>query len=148
MLAIALSDVRTLIVPDILCLPAIAVGLIASGQLLHPDVKLIVHPDHLIGTAVGFAAFYGLRESYYYLRGREGMGLGDTKLAAAAGAWVGWQDLPLVVLLASAGLLAVVLIARIISPRWRISPNLRLPFGAALAPAIWAIWLLEQIASA
>ncbi|MCH9807973.1 MAG: A24 family peptidase [Alphaproteobacteria bacterium] len=145
MLSIAVSDVKSLVVPDVLCLPAIAAGLIASGQFINPHVALIVDPDHLIGAAAGFAAFWGLREAYYHLRGREGMGLGDAKLAAAGGAWIGWQDLPLVVLVASAGLLAVVAAMLIIPSRQPVAYDLRLPFGAALAPAIWVIWLINQL---
>ena len=74
------------------------------------------------------------------LRGVEGLGLGDVKLAAVAGVWLDWADLPAAVELAAVAALATVLYRR-----WRgedLGMQARLPFGAFLAPAIWLCWLV------
>ena len=83
--------------------------------------------------------FYAFRFGYRRWRGREGMGLGDVKLAAAAGAWLDWNALPFAVEMAALGALAFVLIARFVSRR-PIDAAAKLPFGAFLAPAIWVAW--------
>jgi leader peptidase (prepilin peptidase)/N-methyltransferase len=75
----------------------------------------------------------------------EGLGLGDVKLAAAGGAWTGWQDLPNVVLVAAVAALALALV-RAAHRRKRLAGTDRLPFGAFLAPAIWIVWALRQLA--
>jgi leader peptidase (prepilin peptidase)/N-methyltransferase len=121
-------------------------GLLASGSLLVPWSIGLVAVDHLIGAAVGGAGFWLVREAYFRLRGREGLGLGDVKLAAAAGAWTGWQDLANVVLLAAAAALGLA-IARAAVGRGGVAGTDRIAFGAFLAPAIWIIWTLRRIES-
>ena len=76
--------------------------------------------------------------------GREGLGLGDAKLFAAAGAWVSWEGLPSVLLLAAAGALAWHLGAA----RWggRRLEGRELPFGPYLAAALWLVWLHGPVA--
>ena len=86
-----------------------------------------------------------VREAYARLRRREGLGLGDVKLAAAAGAWTGWQGLTDVVLLAALAALAFVL-ARAAMRRKAVAGTDRIAFGAFLAPALWIVWVAHQLA--
>jgi leader peptidase (prepilin peptidase) / N-methyltransferase len=87
-------------VPDRLSLPAIPAGLIASGLLASESPAHAMMLSHLIAALVGALSLLAIREAYAVLRGREGLGLGDVKLAAVAGAWTGFAGLPLVLLLA------------------------------------------------
>jgi len=123
----ALADVREMILPDRLTLPLIPLGWVMAVW------EAPEWPDRLIGSAAGFAAFTGIAVLYRRLRGRDGLGLGDAKLLAAAGAWVGWQALPSVVLLSSAGALCWALATR-------RDPGRPLPFGPFLAAAFWLVW--------
>lgn len=144
MLAIAAIDARRFMIPDALSLPAIPLGLLASGALLDPLQDQLVNLDHLIGAGLGGAGFWLVRETYWRLRQREGLGLGDVKLAAAAGAWVGWEHLPDAVLLAAAAALSVA-VALALFARRGLSGRERIPFGAFLAPAMWAVWWLGAL---
>jgi leader peptidase (prepilin peptidase)/N-methyltransferase len=142
MLAIAVVDAQRFIIPDVLSLPAIPLGLLASGWLVDPWSTHLVNPDHLIGALLGGAGLWLVREAYWRWRGNEGLGLGDVKLAAAGGAWIGWEHLADMVLLAVAGALSFVL-ALVIVRRGRLSGGERIPFGTFLAPSIWVVWCLR-----
>jgi leader peptidase (prepilin peptidase)/N-methyltransferase len=145
MLAIAAIDAQRFTIPDALSLPAIPAGLLASGYLLDPAGSLLVSPDHVIGAGVGGAVFWLVRETYFRWRGREGLGLGDAKLASAGGAWIGWEHLFGAVLLAATvalGLAAALAILR----RESLSGADRIPFGTFLAPSIWIVWLVRASA--
>jgi leader peptidase (prepilin peptidase)/N-methyltransferase len=87
-----------------------------------------------------FALFFGFRAGYRALRGFEGMGFGDVKLAAVAGVWLDWSFLPVVVEIAALSALAIALYARFRGEGF--DPKARLPFGAFFAPAIWICWAL------
>ena len=126
--ALALYDLRQGRLPDWLTLPLAAAGLLLAWRSAAPA-------DAALGAALGYGVFEGLAFGYRRLRGREGLGGGDAKLALAAGAWVGWQGLPSVVLVAAAGALAVALVRR------RLGAAESVPFGAYLAPAILLVWL-------
>jgi len=141
MLVIALADSRCFIVPDLLSLPAIVGGLLASGRLLDPASSTLVSSDHVIGMVAGGLGFWLVRVAYAWLRGQEGLGLGDVKLAAAAGAWVSWQELANVVLLASSLALAAITLVSLVRGE-SVSATDKLPFGCFLAPSIWLVWLL------
>jgi leader peptidase (prepilin peptidase)/N-methyltransferase len=144
MLAIAVIDAERFIIPDALSLPAIVLGLVASGSLLDPAQDALVSLGHAIGALMGGAGFWLVRAVYARLRGREGLGLGDVKLAAAAGAWTGWHDLPNVVLLAATAALGLALALASVR-RSGLAATERIPFGAFLAPAIWIVWTLQQL---
>ena len=89
-------------------------------------------------------AFFALREIYLRLRHRHGIGLGDVKLAAVAGAWLDWTLIP--VAIAIAALTALILyIAGQLVLRCSLSATAKLPFGLFFAPAIWFCWLLNAI---
>jgi leader peptidase (prepilin peptidase)/N-methyltransferase len=134
LLALAAIDLRDGLLPDVLTFPLLGIGLAVSYGI---DPALLV--DHIIGAATGFTAFAALAYLYRRLRGREGLGLGDAKLLAAEGAWVGWIGLPTIILFAAViGLIAVLVQSR----RGRVlAATDRLPFGPALAFAGWLVWL-------
>jgi leader peptidase (prepilin peptidase)/N-methyltransferase len=104
----------------------------------------------LVGALVGAGSFALLRWGYWALRGREGLGLGDVKLMAGLGAWVGPWDLPLLVLVASAGALTVALVSGALRPSPGGTPvTLKaLPFGAALCAAAVILWVWRVAAMA
>ena len=134
LIALAAIDIRIYRLPDALTLPLLATGL-ASTALLAPE-RLT---DHLIGAAAGYAALAGVAWVYRRARGREGLGLGDAKLLAAGGAWLGWQALPSALLIASVAGLALLGLQAWRSGR--VSLSSRLAFGGPLALAIWVRWL-------
>lgn len=144
MLAVALVDRRSFLIPDWLSLPAIPLGIIAGGSLIDPLADTLVPPDHLVGAAVGALSLYLLAVAYRRLRGHEGLGLGDVKLAAAAGAWVGIEHLSHVLLVACAGALIALLLKLLKDGSRDLAGTTALPFGTFLAPAIWIVWAWEQ----
>jgi leader peptidase (prepilin peptidase)/N-methyltransferase len=150
MIAIAAVDARRFIIPDELTAAALALGL-ADAAIRHPDgIGEALALAALRGGIVA-AAFFGLWAVYRRLRGREGIGLGDVKLAGVAGVWLDWPSIPIAVEIAALAALAVCLVRWLALGR-AISTTTRLPFGAFLAPAIWIAWLgetmLPQIPSA
>ena len=83
LLALAVIDAKHLLLPDTLTLPLVPAGLLVAWAV--EPAKLA---DHAIGAAAGFVVVAAIGLAYRRLRGREGIGLGDAKLFAAAGAWV------------------------------------------------------------
>jgi leader peptidase (prepilin peptidase)/N-methyltransferase len=144
MLAIAVIDARSFIIPDELSAAGGALGLVFTALTAAQDPEAGLLPELAAALARGLilaGAFYGLRALHLRLRGREGMGLGDVKLAAVAGIWLSLTTLPIAVEIAALSALTVVLARRLAGARIRASS--RLPFGLFLAPAIWLGWLLE-----
>lgn len=136
LLAISVIDWRTYRIPDLLSLPLLGAGLAWTWLL---DAGAL--PAHAIGAAVGYAAVAGFGALYFRLRHREGLGLGDAKLFAAAGAWLGWRDLPFVLLIASLGGLLFAL-----AMRWFAAApkDRRIAFGPWISLAIWLLWILPR----
>jgi len=136
LLALAWIDGENLILPDVLTLPLLVAGLADAWW----DA-----PWALTGRALGAVAGYGgfrlLGLIYRLIRKREGLGQGDAKLLAAAGAWLGLVALPQVVLLAAILGLGTVLLARLRGAD--LSAATRLPFGPALAAATFLLWLAQ-----
>jgi leader peptidase (prepilin peptidase) / N-methyltransferase len=141
LLALALLDHRHLILPDIVTLPLIPLGL-AVAWIAAADALL----PHALAAALGFAAFAAIAWLYRRLRRREGLGMGDAKLLAAAGAWVGPLGLPGVVLLGAATALAVALARGIARGRLRAVDHV--PFGPYLAFGLWLVWLYGPLVPA
>lgn len=108
-----------------------------------------------VGASLGFAlldaaicggALLALREGYYRCRGHDGIGLGDVKLAAAGGLLLGTAGLSWAILGASLAGLGVVAAVRAWPLALRVVPVTdRIAFGAILAPALWATWLVGQV---
>ncbi len=134
LLALGMIDWRTQRLPDVLTLSLLLSGLAAAYFF---DKTAIV--DHLIGAVAGFAVFALVAYLYRAIRGFDGLGLGDAKLLAGLGAWISWQGLPTLVLLAAMMCLTFV-IGRALW-RWKMSSTERVPFGPFLALAGWIVWL-------
>ncbi len=130
--AIAIVDWRSFRIPDVLSLPLIAVGL--TGAAVFSTLPLW---HHIIGAAAGYVVFWGIGEWYFRRTATEGLGLGDAKLFSAAGAWLGWQTLPFVLLIAAVTGLAFTLIAG------RASRTSAIAFGPALAFGFLMLWLIR-----
>lgn len=96
LVTISFIDLDHRIIPDVLSLPGVAAGWAVS---LFP--WSVYWLDSLIGTLAGGGSLYLVAIAYERITGREGMGGGDIKLLAMIGAWMGWQALPLIVLIAS-----------------------------------------------
>lgn len=135
LLTLGLIDSRIYRLPDPLTLPLVAAGL-AGAAFFQPDQLTA----RLIGSVGGYAALAAAALIFRWLRGRDGLGLGDAKLLAASGAWLGWRMLPNVLLLASLGGLAWVFVSHRINGHDRNTP---LPFGPFLALASWICWLVS-----
>jgi leader peptidase (prepilin peptidase)/N-methyltransferase len=93
---ITVTDFRSRRIPDLASLPLIALGLLLSG-----GVSGLGLADRLMGAGLGFLILWAVGEAFWRLRGVEGLGIGDAKLFGAAGAWLGWQALPVVLLIAA-----------------------------------------------
>jgi leader peptidase (prepilin peptidase)/N-methyltransferase len=138
LLALAVMDVRTFRLSDALTLPLIAGGILAAW-LLEPS-RLF---DHLLGAATGWLGFVLVDYLYRLVRHRRGIGLGDAKLLAAGGAWLGWQGLGSVLLIASFSALLVILVMHLAGRRMRAQTPLA--FGAFLSLGIWIVWLYGPV---
>jgi leader peptidase (prepilin peptidase)/N-methyltransferase len=134
LLALAIIDWRDFVLPDFLTLPLLAAGLIVTWALDPAEL-----PANLVGAVAGLAFVVLVRIAYQRLRGREGIGLGDAKLLAASGAWVGWSGLPMAVLIASLAGIAACLLR--LARGDRVSATDRVPFGAFLCLGTWLAWL-------
>jgi leader peptidase (prepilin peptidase)/N-methyltransferase len=144
--AIAVADLRHFIIPNIATAPAFLLGLAYS---VVRDAPAIIEPMAFAALrgAVLALMFLSLREIYRRWRGRDGIGLGDVKLAAVAGAWLDWPTIPLAVEVAALAALAAFFFAKLIRKQVVLSTS-RVPFGFFLAPAIWAGWLFEVLVAA
>ncbi|MDH4259899.1 MAG: A24 family peptidase [Gammaproteobacteria bacterium] len=128
-------DVDRQLLPDVLTLPLMWLGLLAS---LWPTVGMASPRDALIGAAAAYLVLWSVFQAFRLATGKEGMGYGDFKLFAAIGAWLGWQMLPLVLLL-SAVVGAAVGITLILARRH--GRGVPIPFGPYLAGAGWIAML-------
>jgi leader peptidase (prepilin peptidase) / N-methyltransferase len=142
MVAIAAADWRSYVIPDELNIAAFILALAAAASQGESAVDAITLAA--VRALVLSIAFLGLRYAYRTLRTRDGIGLGDVKLAAVAGAWLGWQTIPVAVELAALAALAAYIAHRCLSGRPLQSTH-RLPFGLFFAPAIWLGWLLDTL---
>ncbi|MFS2117525.1 prepilin peptidase, partial [Herbaspirillum frisingense] len=96
LIALAFIDADTMLLPDDLTLPLLWLGL-----LVNLNHRLVALPDAVLGAAAGYGVLWLIFWIFKLVTGKDGLGYGDFKLMAALGAWLGWQALPLVLLLAS-----------------------------------------------
>ncbi len=134
LLALGWIDWRHMMLPDVLTLPLVLMGL-AATWILAPDLLV----DHAAAAVAGYLAFRALEIGYRRFRGRDGLGQGDAKLLAAAGAWVGLAGLPFVILGGAVTGLCVALWMHLRGER--VGAATALPFGTCLAFALWMVWL-------
>ncbi len=133
LVALVVVDLRRQLLPDALVLPLLPLGLLLAW--LTGDV-----PAAAAGAAFGGGLLWLVRALHGRLRGREGLGLGDVKLMAAGGAWIGPAGIGPALLVGALATLAAVGVARLIGR----GPSLagRIPFGPGLALGIFAVALL------
>lgn len=138
LLLVAALDLQEQWLPDLLTLPLTLLGLAAGWAGFGPALG-----ERLWGAGLGWAALEAIRRVYLLSRGREGMGGGDPKLFAAAGAWVGVWNLPVILL--TAGLLGIAAALAMLLRRQKVEATTRMPLGTLIALAMWPAWLLVAI---
>ena len=134
LIALTFIDLDKMLLPDQLTLP-----LLWAGLLLNLLGGLASLQDAVIGAIAGYLLLWSLYWSFKLLTGKEGMGYGDFKLLAALGAWLGWQSLPLILILSS--MVGAVAGISLMLQRRHQQGN-PIPFGPYLAMAGWIalIW--------
>ena len=127
LIALALIDFDTQLLPDDLTLPLMWCGLLVNSQAVFCSLESAV-----FGAALGYITLWVIYWIFKFLTGKEGMGYGDFKLLAALGAWYGWTVLPVTILFSSlaGAIIGISLIT--ITKRGR---NVPMPFGPYLAIA-------------
>lgn len=129
LIVLAGIDIDTQLLPDSITLPLLWLGLLLSlaGGFASPR-------DAILGAALGYLFLWTIYQGFKLITGREGMGYGDFKLFALFGAWLGWQALPMILILSSVvgAIIGLALLAR--RGQDRHTP---LPFGPYLAAAGW-----------
>jgi leader peptidase (prepilin peptidase)/N-methyltransferase len=144
MIAGADVDARTFLLPDTVTLGALVSGIAAAAALdpFDPGLSAGEAAARALGTG---AVLMLVRWGYAWLRQREGLGLGDVKLAAGIGAWLPLDAIPVCFALAASAALILVLFAYL---RGRpIEAATKLPFGAFLCPALWLVFYALALTS-
>ncbi len=136
LVAAASTDIRSRRLPDYLTLPLIVLGVIQT-QALNLGALL----PHALAALLGFLAFYLIATLYRRVRGYDGLGLGDAKLLAAAGAWLGPLYLAPVVFVSAVLALVAALILRLLGRN--VSLQMTLPFGPFLSAGFFGFWCLK-----
>ena len=125
LLAASAIDLDTQLLPDRITMPLLWLGLLANVGGLFTSLESAV-----LGAAAGYLCLWLVYWAFKLATGKEGMGYGDFKLLAALGAWLGWQLLPVIVLVAACAGSVLGIASIVLSGRGR---DLRIPFGPFLA---------------
>ena len=127
LIALSAIDFDTQLLPDSITLPLLWLGLLLNINSTYTDL-----PSAVIGASAGYLALWSVFWLFKLATGKDGMGYGDFKLLAALGAWMGWQMLPVIILLSSVvgAFVGIVLIVAT-----RRGKNIPIPFGPYLAAA-------------
>lgn len=143
MIAGADVDARTFLLPDLITFGALVCGILAAALLLDATnpwaatLQAVARAGIVAGTLALFRSGYG------WIRKTEGLGLGDVKLAAAIGAWLPLEAIPLCFGLATSGALVTVMLARLNG--LTVMRTTRIPFGAFLCPALWIVFFADSL---
>lgn len=140
LIALTVIDLRTQLLPDAITLPLMWLGLLLSFWSLFVDM-----PSALAGAIAGYLVLWSVYQLFKLVTGKEGMGYGDFKLLAALGAWLGWQSLPMIILLSSV-VGAIVGIGLIVLRRQ--GKEIPIAFGPYLAAAGWIALIWGDVISA
>ncbi|MCF6209551.1 MAG: A24 family peptidase [Gammaproteobacteria bacterium] len=133
LIALTMIDFDHQLLPDNITLPLLWLGLVFNLGGAYTDIDSAV-----IGAMAGYLSLWSIYWLFKLLTGKEGMGFGDFKLLALLGAWLGWQALPVIILLSSA--VGAVIGIGLIVLRGR-DRNIPIPFGPYLAIAGWITFL-------
>lgn len=139
LVSLTVIDLRSYRLPDALTLPLLLAGLALAG--LQDSNTLLWHA---VAATVAGLTLYATRSLYRAWRGCDGLGLGDVKLFAAAGAWIGLDGLASSLLIACLTALAVAVLWKLADPA--VNSRSVLPFGPFLAIGIWIVWLYGPLA--
>jgi leader peptidase (prepilin peptidase)/N-methyltransferase len=129
LIALTMIDIDHQLLPDDITLPLLWLGLLFNLTATYTTLS-----DAVIGAMAGYLILWSIYWVFKLLTGKEGMGYGDFKLLAALGAWLGWQALPLIILLSSLVGAVCGIALMIIKRRGKEIP---IPFGPYLAMAGW-----------
>ncbi|MET4245512.1 leader peptidase (prepilin peptidase)/N-methyltransferase [Bradyrhizobium sp. i1.4.4] len=143
MLGIACNDARHYLIPNELTAAAFGIALLRGLILPNASASSMLWLVVFRASAVGLPLFL-LLLFYRHWRGRNGLGLGDVKLAAVAGAWLELPTAAAVIELAALSAIAAYT-ANAVVRRRSLRRTALLPFGLFMAPAIWIGWLSEQL---
>ena len=137
LITLTMIDFDHQLLPDDITLPLLWIGLLANSF-----GTLVPLKDAVWGAALGYLLLWGVYWLFKLITGKEGMGYGDFKLLAALGAWLGWQALPVVIILSSlvGAVVGIVLIVALGRDR-----NVPIPFGPYLAAAGWITLLWGDV---
>ncbi|NQY04526.1 MAG: prepilin peptidase, partial [Halieaceae bacterium] len=133
LITLTLIDVDHQLLPDDLTLPLLWLGLVFNLFATYTTLSSAV-----IGAIAGYGILWSVYWGFKLLTGKEGMGYGDFKLLAALGAWLGWQSVPLIILLSS--LVGAIIGIGLILLKKR-GKDIPMPFGPYLAIAGWVALL-------
>lgn len=129
LISLTVIDLDHKLLPDVITLPVLWLGLLLNIPETFASLQ-----DSVIGAAAGYLVLWSVFQAFKLLTGKEGMGYGDFKLLALLGAWLGWQFLPLIVVLSSV-VGAVVGIGLVLARGH--DRSVPIPFGPYLAAAGW-----------
>ncbi len=137
---ITFIDAETQLIPDAIVLPLMWLGL--GMSLFHPvagsETLFIAPRDAIVGAMAGYLSLWSVYQLFKLVTGKEGMGYGDFKLLAALGAWLGWQQLPSIILMSA--LVGAVVGLSLMAFR-KHDRSVPIPFGPYLAAAGWITML-------
>ncbi len=129
LIPLTVIDLDHQLLPDDITLPLLWVGLALNLAGILTDIN-----SAIMGAIVGYLSLWSVYWGFKLITGKEGMGYGDFKLLALLGAWMGWQMIPLIIMLSS--LVGAVIGIGLILFRGR-DHNIPIPFGPYLAIAGW-----------
>ena len=134
LVALAGIDIDHQLLPDNMTIPLMWAGIVISFWSVHTDLA-----SSVTGAIAGYLILWSVYHVFRLLTGKEGMGYGDFKLLAALGAWMGWQMLPLIVLLSS---VVGAVVGLILMSTGQLKKDKPMPFGPFIAAAGWIalIW--------
>ncbi len=133
LVALTMIDAQKQILPDNITQPLLWLGIIVNIPELFTSIE-----SSVIGAIAGYLILWFIYHLFRILTGKEGMGYGDFKLLAALGAWMGWEMLPLIIVLSSV-VGAIIGIAMIVFRKH--DKGVPIPFGPYLAIAGWIAFL-------
>lgn len=133
LLVLTMIDIDHQLLPDNITLPLLWAGLLINTQSTFTSL-----PSAVIGATAGYLSLWSVFWLFKLVTGKEGMGYGDFKLLAALGAWMGWQDLPMIILLSSVVGAVIGVAGILIQGRDKNTP---IPFGPYLAIAGWIAFM-------
>lgn len=134
LLILSWIDLDRFLLPDFITIPQTVLGVVVSYKL-EQSVWL-----SLAGAIIGYLLIAGIGWAWRAKFGRDGVGLGDAKLLAGGGAWLGALNLPFILLVASGLGLIVALLLRSINS---LHADFVMPFGPLLSLGIWAAWCVQ-----